>query len=112
MADSELHRLVGHLEGTLTGILATLNRVDERSAARDVKIDEMADRLGSLERQSKTTEVITQEFNALQQAIRDGKNQAKGMSKGITIGVGLAAGAGGATVAALFKNIWISIFGA
>ena len=108
VADSELHRLVGRLEGTLGGIRATLDRVDKRSAARDVKIDEMADRLGSLERQSKTTEIITQEFNALQQAIRDGKK----IGKGITIGVGLAAGAGGATIIALFKNVWVSIFGA
>lgn len=106
--DSELHRALGHLEGTLEGIRATLERVDKRSVERDAKLGEMSDRLSALERQSKTTEVITQEFNALQQAIRDGKK----IGKGITIGVGLAAGASGATVAALFKNVWVSIFGA
>ena len=106
--NGEINRAIGRIEGQLQGITATLERVDRRSAARDETLQQMDDRLAKLEVQSETTVVVTQEFNALQQAIRDGKMQ----GKGIAIGIGLAAGAGGATVVTLFKNTWPSIFGA
>ena len=106
--DTEIHRALGRMEGKLEGITATLERVDKRSAARDETLQQMDDRLAKLEAQSETTVIVTKEFNALQQAIRDGKMQ----GKGIAIGIGLAAGAGGATVVTLFKNAWASLFGA
>lgn len=106
--NDELNRALGRMEGQLQGIVATLDRVDKRSAARDDTLQQMDDRLAKLEAQSETTVVVTKEFNALQQAIRDGKMQ----GKGVAIGIGLAAGAGGATVVAFFKNIWTSVFGA
>lgn len=107
MSDSDVNRALGRLEGQLEGIVATLKRVDERSAARDGAWDEMADRLAALESQAKTMVVVTQEFNALQQAIRDGKNQ----GKGILVGIGIAGSAGGAAAATFFKGLWAWFFG-
>lgn len=107
MADVEVNRAIGRIEGQLEGILATLKRVDDRSAARDGAFEDMTDRLAALEAHQKSMIVVTQEFNALQQAIRDGKMQ----GKGILIGIGLAGGAGGAAVATFFKTIWATVFG-
>jgi hypothetical protein len=107
MADAEVNRAIGRIEGQLEGILATLKRVDDRSAARDGAFEGLADRLGALEEHQKHMIVVTKEFNALQQAIRDGKMQ----GKGVLIGIGIAAGTGGAAVATFFKGLWVAVFG-
>jgi hypothetical protein len=111
MTDVDVNRALGRLEGQLEGIVATLKRVDERSAARDGTWEEMVDRLVALEAQAKTMVIVTQEFNALQQAIRDGTNQAKGISKGFGLGIAFAAAGTGAAVAGLGKELWKLIFG-
>ena len=111
MTDIDVNRALGRLEGQLEGIVATLKRVDERSAARDGAWEEMVDRLVALEAQAKTMVIVTQEFNALQQAIRDGTNQAKGISKGFGLGIAFAAAGTGAAVAGLGKELWKLIFG-
>lgn len=107
MTDMDLNRAIGRMEGQLEGVLATLKRVDERSAARDGAFEEMADRLAALEEHQRSMVIVTNQFNALQQAIRDGKMQ----GKGILIGIGLAGGVGGATAATFFKGIWAFFFG-
>lgn len=107
VADSDLSRALGQVEGQLKGILATLDRVDKRSAARDEAFELMKDDIAALKEHAQSMIVVTQEFNKLQQAIREGK----ATSKGIIIGIGLAGGAGGAAVATFFKNIWAAIFG-
>jgi hypothetical protein len=97
-----VERSVGRIEGQLEGVVATLKRVDDRSAARDGQFEEMSDRMAALEIHAKSMVLVTNEFNALQQAIRDGKMA----GRGIVLGVAMAAGAGGATVATFFKGLW------
>ena len=107
-------RALGQVEGQLKGIAATLVRVDQRSIARDEDIAKIHDDLSalmldvaSLKQHATRMVEVTNQFNALQQAIRDGKMQAKGFS----IGVGFAAAAGGATVATAAAQIWKFFFG-
>ena len=100
--EANIDRALGRLEGKLEGITATLKRVDDRSAARDGQFEEMADRMAALEAHAKSMVLVTNEFNALQQAIRDGKMT----GRGVVLGVAMAAGAGGATVATFFKGLW------
>lgn len=104
---TELSRALGQVEGQLKGILATLERVDARSAARDDAFDEMRHDIAALKEHAAEMIVVTDKFNALQQAIRDGKMQ----GKGILIGIGLAGGAGGAAVATFFKSLWAFLIG-
>ena len=52
--------------------------------------------------------VLAGHVSGLQQMVRDGKMQ----GKGILVGFGLATAAGGATLAAFFKQIWLAFFGA
>lgn len=110
MAD-DMSRVVGQIEGKLEGILATLERVDARSAARDNAFDEMRHDIAALKEHAAEMVIVTEKFNALQQAIRDGKNQAKGISKGIGIGIAIASASGGAVVAGLGRQLWNSIVG-
>jgi hypothetical protein len=105
--DSELHRALGRLEGELAGITATLKRVDERSAKRDELFQEIMDRLAAQEAHAVHMTKVAEAFKSLQQAVHDGKMQ----GKGILLGFGLATAAGGATLAAFFKQMWTSIFG-
>jgi hypothetical protein len=106
--NTELHRSLGRMEGQLEGILATLARVDARSAARDATLEEIMDRLSAQEAHAAHATKVLEAFKVLQQAVHDGKMQ----GKGILLGFGLATAAGGATLAAFFKQIWLSIFGA
>lgn len=105
--NTEDSRALGRVEGQLEGIMATLQRESERSAARDKAVDDVVGRLAALERHQQEMIVVTQRFNALQQAIRDGKMQ----GRGVLIGIGLAGGASGAALAAFFKTIWAAVFG-
>lgn len=107
MTDPDVNRALGRLEGKVEGMAATLSRVDMRSAARDEAFDVFSDRLGALEEHAKSMVQVTNQFNALQQAIRDGKMQ----GKGILIGISLAGGAGGAAAATFFKGLWAFFFG-
>ncbi len=102
MADVEVNRAIGRIEGQLEGILATLKRVDDRSAARDGAFESMSDRLAVLEEHQRQMIVVAKDVSSIQQAIRDGKMQ----GKGILIGIGLAGGAGGAAVATFFRGLW------
>jgi hypothetical protein len=107
-SDGELHRALGQLEGKLDGITATLKRVDDRSSKRDELFQEIMDRLSAQEAHAAHTTKVLEAFKVLQQAVHDGKMQ----GKGILLGFGLATAAGGATLAAFFKQIWLSLFGA
>lgn len=114
----DMSRALGHLEGQLAGIVATLARVDERSAARDAAFEGIRHELrvvaadiSTLKKQAADQLIVTEQFNALQQAIRDGKNQAKGISKGIGIGIAIASASGGAIVAGTGRLIWNAIVG-
>lgn len=104
----DLHRALGQVEGKLDGITATLKRVDDRSAKRDDVLQEVVGRLGTLEEHAERMTEVAENVGSLQQLVRDGKMQ----GKGILVGFGLATAAGGATLAAFFKQIWLSIFGA
>jgi hypothetical protein len=104
---SSLERSIGRIEGQLEGIVATLKRVDDRSAARDGTLESVLDRLGAMEDHAETMKAVATEFNTLRQTIRDGKMQARG----VLLGVGLAGGVGGATVATFLKGVWTQVFG-
>ncbi len=103
-----IERSIGRIEGQLEGIVATLKRVDDRSAARDSTLESVLDRLDTMEAHAEAMSKVAADFNLLQQLLRDGKMQAKG----VLIGVGLAAGAGGATLATFFKGLWTWVSGA
>lgn len=116
--DTDWARAVGRLEGELKGIVATLSRVDERSAARDEAFEEMRDQLRGvltaisvLQKQASDQILVTNEFNALQKSIREGYIQAKGISKGFTLGIAAAAAGTGAAVAGVGRELWRLIFG-
>jgi hypothetical protein len=100
--DSSVERSIGRIEGQLDGIVATLKRVDERSAARDGTLESVLARLDAMETHTDTIRKVSTDFGALQQTLREGKIWAKG----VLIGVGLVAGAGGATVATFFKGLY------
>ena len=106
--DSELHRALGHLEGTLEGIRATLDRVDKRSAARDETLGDLASRMEAMESHAARMTEVAGHVSNLQQFVRDGKMQ----GKGILLGFGLATAAGGATLVAFAEQVWLSLFGA
>lgn len=115
---SNLNRDIGVMQGKLEGIVATLARVDERSAARDEAFEEMREELRevvssikTLQKHAEDSIEIGRKFNLLSQSIRDGAMQVKGISKGIGIGIAIASGTGGAAVAAFGKEIWKLIFG-
>jgi hypothetical protein len=105
--DGELHRVIGQLEGKLDGITATLKRVDERSAKRDELFQEVVDRLSAQEAHAQHMTEVARAFKALQQAVHDGKMQ----GKGVLLGFGLATAAGGATLTAFFKQLWLALPG-
>lgn len=119
MADpGNLYRDIGVIQGKLEGIVATLARVDERSAARDEALEEMRDQLRGvlnaiavLQKQASDQILVTNEFNALQKTIREGYIQAKGISKGFTLGIAVASAGTGAAVAGLGRELWKLIFG-
>ena len=118
MTDAGVNRIIGQIEGKLEGIVATLARVDERSAARDEAFEEIrlelrtvASDIATLKKQAADQIIVTQQFNALQQSIRDGVIQAKGVGKGFTLGIAFAAAGTGAAVAGLGREIWKMIFG-
>jgi hypothetical protein len=107
-ADTELHRSLGRMEGELEGIVATLKRVDERSAARDATLQEMAARMGTMEHEVKRIPELVEDVSGIRQMARDGKMT----GKGVLLGFGLATAAGGATLATFFKQVWLALFGA
>ena len=116
--ESEWGRAIGQVEGKLEGIVATLKRVDERSKARDEAFEEIREELrtitsdiGTLKKHAADSVEIALKFNALQQSIRDGANQAKGIGKGFSLGVAFAAAGTGAAVAGFGREIWRLIFG-
>lgn len=115
---TDMHRDLGRLEGKIEGIVATLARVDARSEARDDAFEEMREELrtvvaaiAALQKQAADQVIVTQQFNALQQAIRDGTMQAKGISRGFVLGISFAAAGTGAAVAGLGRELWKLIFG-
>lgn len=111
MTDGDINRAIGHIEGKLEGIIATLARVDTRSQAAEESRGKMQHDIAELKDHAAAMIIVTQQFNALQQAIRDGKNQAKGMGKGIGMGIAIAAASGGAAVASIGKELWKFLFG-
>jgi galactokinase len=117
---SNLNRDLGVMQGELKGIVATLKRVDDRSAARDEAFEEMREELREvlasisvLQKQSEDSIEIGKKFNALSQSIRDGAMQVKGASKGIAIGIAMAGAGFGGTIVAIItygKDLWKAIF--
>lgn len=114
---TDMNRDLGRLEGKIEGIVATLARVDERSAARDEVLEALRDGFAAMSRDMADFKkhqadmvIVTQQFNALQQAIRDGKNQVKGFGKGVTAGIWLAAASGGAATVAFGQKVFAWIF--
>lgn len=105
--ETNMERSLGRLEAQVEAAIATLARVDKRSEARDEAFQEMRDDIALLKKHAQDMVVVTNEFNALQRAIRDGKMT----GRGIIIGVGLAGGAVGATVATFLKTIWVALMG-
>lgn len=119
-APNDWGRAIGHIEGKLEGIVATLARVDERSALRDEAFEEIRDELrtvvasiAQLQKHAEDSIEIGKKFNALSQSIRDGAMQVKGISKGIVLGVAMAGAGLGGTIVALVgygKDLWKLIF--
>lgn len=107
----DVSRGLGQVEGQLQGIHHTLEQIVNRLASAESARDEMKHDISSLKEHAEAMIIVTQQFNALQQAIRDGKNQAKGISKGIGIGIALASASGGAIVAGLGRQLWNLIIG-
>ena len=106
--ETDLQRSVGRIEGTLEHVVATLQRVEERSSARDVIMESVLARLEATETHGHAMSGVADAFHALQQSIRDGKMQAKG----VLIGIGVAGGAAGATAATGLKWLWAALTGA
>lgn len=113
MSENNINRDIGRIEGQLQGIVATLARVDERSAARDEAFEEirnqlnaMASNIATLQKQAADQVLVTAEFNALQRTIRDGQMQVKGFGKGLTAGIWAAAAGGGALAATGVQKIY------
>lgn len=106
--EGSVERSVGRIEGQLEGIVATLKRVDERSATRDGTLESVLERLDTMEAHADAMRKVADDFGALQQMLRDSRMQAKG----VLLGIGLAAGAGGATLATFFKGLWTWATGA
>lgn len=97
-----ISRALGRLEGQLAGVVATLQRVDERSVQRDGKLSELVTRVARVEEHAERMSGVADHVHGLQQLVRDGKMQ----GKGIMLGFGLATGAVGATVATVIKQIF------
>lgn len=117
MSEHEINRDIGRIEGQLQGIVATLARVDARAQKRDEAFEEIREELrgvaaavATLQKQAADTIIVTQEFNALQRAIREGTIQAKGISRGFVLGISFAAAGTGAAVAGLGRELWKLIF--
>ena len=115
---SNLNHDIGVMQGELKGIVATLARVDERSAGRDAAFEEMRDELReviaaikTLQKQASDQVIVTNQFNELQKSIREGYIQAKGISKGFTLGIAAAAAGTGAAVAGLGNELRKLFFG-
>ena len=114
---SNLNHDIGVMQGELKGIVATLARVDERSAGRDAAFEEMRDELReviaaikTLQKQASDQVIVTHQFNELQKSIREGVIQAKGVGKGFSLGVAFAAAGTGAAVAGFGREIWKLFF--
>lgn len=107
-ADNETQRAIGRIEGQLTGIIATLVRVEERAETRDKLLQEIDSRTVKVEGQVKVIPRLAEDVSGIQQMARDGKMT----GKGVMLGFGLATAAGGATLATMFKQIWLAIVGA
>lgn len=90
------------------GVVATLERVDKRSLARDETLQDLASRMETMEAHAAKMTEVAGHVSGLQQFVRDGKMQ----GKGILLGFGLATAAGGATLVAFAKQLWLSLFGA
>ncbi len=99
--ENTIERALGRLEGQLDGVVATLERVDKRSAARDEKMHELVTRVTKVEEHAEKMTEVAGHVTGLQQLVRDGKMQ----GKGILLGFGLATGAVGATVATFIKHL-------
>lgn len=111
MSEASTERALGQVEGELRGIRSTLVQINERLASAEYARDEMRNDIGTLKEHADAMIIVAQQFNSLQQAIRDGKNQAKGLSKGIGMGIAIAAASGGAAVASIGKEVWKFFFG-
>ena len=98
--ERSLERAVGRIEARLDAVAEDVKRANDKLDAADEWRHEVRQRLEKMEEND-----VSNAFRALEQSIRDGKNQARG----VVIGVGLAAGAGGATFATFFKSIaaWV-----
>lgn len=100
--ETSLERAFGRMEGQLESVITSLAEVKQNLEDANEYRHEVRTRLENVERQHKNLSEVAASFTALQQSIRDGRNQAKG----IVIGVGLAAGAGGATIATFARYVW------
>ena len=96
-ADNETQRAIGRIEGQLTHIIATLDRVEE-----------IHNRTVHVEHQVKSIPALVKDVADIQQMARDGKMT----GKGVMLGFGLATAAGGATLATMAKQIWLALTGA
>lgn len=108
---NSMMRDFGRMEGKIDGLAASVQRVDQRSVARDAAIEEIRDDIAALKDHAKSMVEVSNQFIKLQQAIRDGANQAKGISKGFGLGIAFAAAGTGAAVAGLGRELWKMIFG-
>jgi hypothetical protein len=96
-------RIEAHQESMAESIKTLTDAVMSMKDTSDEWRHEVKARLESIEARD-----VSGAFMALQQSIRDGKQQAKG----IMIGIGVAGGAAGATIASGFKWLWAAILGA
>jgi len=105
--ENSIEQTVGRIEGRQEAMVESLKALTEAVAAIKDASDPMRADIAELKRRADLAAEITSKFSALDQSIRDGKNQAKG----IVIGVGIAGGAAGATAATGLKWLWSAMFG-
>jgi len=113
--ENSIEQTVGRIEGRQEAMVENIKAISDAvkamtevvSAVKDSTEPMRAD-IAELKRRADLAAEITSKFSALDQSIRDGKNQAKG----IVIGVGIAGGAAGATAATGLKWLWAAMFGA
>lgn len=106
--ENSIERSVGRIEAQLEALADAVKSLAEAVAVVKDSAEPMRADIAELKRRADLAAEITSKFSALDQSIRDGKNQAKG----IVIGVGIAGGAAGATAATGLKWLWAAMFGA
>jgi chromosome segregation ATPase len=109
--ENSIERSVGRIEAQNEALAENFKSLTEavmslRDAAEPMRAD-----IAELKRRADLWAAVTEKFNALEQAIHDGKLAAKFGTKGFVLGLTVAGGAVGATAATGVKWVVASIWG-